>query len=284
MIAFAQRNPKVFFRDRASVFFSLLAVFIVLGLYAAFLRSTLTRGLEHIPGAEFLMDSWTMAGLLAVTSLTTTLGAAGVLVDDKVKGIAKDFRCAPLKRSTIVGGYLLASVAVGIVLTTLAFVLSQVFIWANGGKLLTLAAVLKTLGLIVLSSVTSGAFISFLVSFIKTPNAFAVASTVIGTLSGFLTGIYVPISMLPSGIQTAVKLFPISHAAVLFRQVMMEVPLAEAFAGAPEAVLTSFQEDFGIMFRFGDAIFSAAGSVAVLVGTTFVFFLLAVWRMLKEGK
>ena len=32
------------------------------------------------------------------------------------------------------------------------------------------------------------------------------------------------------------------------------------------------------------AIFSAAGSVAVLVGTTFVFFLLAVWRMLKEGK
>ena len=88
MIAFAKRNLKVFFRDRASVFFSLLAVFIVLGLYAAFLRSTLTRGLEHIPGAEFLMDSWTMAGLLAVTSLTTTLGAAGVLVDDKVKGIA----------------------------------------------------------------------------------------------------------------------------------------------------------------------------------------------------
>ena len=77
MIAFAQRNLKVFFRDRASVFFSLLAVFIVLGLYAAFLRSTLTRGLEHIPGAEFLMDSWTMAGLLAVTSPHHNSGGRG---------------------------------------------------------------------------------------------------------------------------------------------------------------------------------------------------------------
>ena len=33
MLAFANRNLKVFFRDKTAVFFSLLAVFIVLGLY-----------------------------------------------------------------------------------------------------------------------------------------------------------------------------------------------------------------------------------------------------------
>jgi len=33
MITFALRNLKLFFRDRASVFFSLLAVFIIIGLY-----------------------------------------------------------------------------------------------------------------------------------------------------------------------------------------------------------------------------------------------------------
>ena len=81
MSAFAQRNLKGFFRDRASVFFSLLAVVIVRGLYAACLRSSLTSGPEHIPGAECLMDSGSMAGLLAGTSLTSTLVAAGGVVD-----------------------------------------------------------------------------------------------------------------------------------------------------------------------------------------------------------
>ena len=53
MIAFAVRNLRVFFRDRASVFFSLIAVLIIIGLYAAFLGNTLTQGMEGMPGARF---------------------------------------------------------------------------------------------------------------------------------------------------------------------------------------------------------------------------------------
>ena len=37
MITFINRNLKMFFRDKTAVFFSLLAVFIVLGLYIVFL-------------------------------------------------------------------------------------------------------------------------------------------------------------------------------------------------------------------------------------------------------
>lgn len=282
MIAFAVRNLKVFLRDRAAVFFSLLAVLIIIGLYAAFLGNTLTSGMEGVSGARFLMDSWIMAGLLAVASITTTLGAAGVIVDDKAKGIAKDFRCAPLKRGSIVGGYLLATVVVGTVLSAAGFVAAEIYIFANGGKLLTFGAALKALGLIVLSCLASGAMVSFVVSFLKTPNALAVASTIFGTLSGFLMGIYVPVSVLPGTVQTAVKAFPISHAAVLLRQVLMEVALAETFAGAPAEAAARFQEDLGVVFTYGGGVFSAAGSVAVLMGTTVVFFVLAVWRMLKE--
>ena len=34
MILFAKRNLKVYFRDKGSVFFSILSVLIVIGLYA----------------------------------------------------------------------------------------------------------------------------------------------------------------------------------------------------------------------------------------------------------
>ena len=40
MWAMTKRNLKVFFRDRSSVFFSLLAVFIIIALYAVFLGDT----------------------------------------------------------------------------------------------------------------------------------------------------------------------------------------------------------------------------------------------------
>ena len=36
MSSFAIRNLKVFFRDKSAVFFSLLSVFIIVGMYALF--------------------------------------------------------------------------------------------------------------------------------------------------------------------------------------------------------------------------------------------------------
>ena len=219
MFTFAMRNLKLFFRDRPAVFFSLLAVFIIIGLYVLFLGETVMGGLEGIPGARFMMDSWIMAGLMAVTTVTTTMGAVGVVVDDKAKGIAKDFLTSPLKRTTLVGGYLISTLVVGVIMSLVAFVMAELYIVGSGGDFLPWANLLKVLGLLVLSTMASGAMMFFLVSFFKTQNSFGVASTVLGTLIGFLMGIYVPIGVLPGAVQTVIKIFPISHAAALFRQV-----------------------------------------------------------------
>ena len=136
MITFAKRNLKLFFRDRASVFFSLLAVFIIIGLYVLFLGDMVMMDLEGIPGARFLMDSWIMAGLMAVTSVTTTMGALGIVVEDRAKGIYKDFHTSPVKRTTLVGGYLISTLVVGVVMSLVALVLSELYIVVSGGEFL----------------------------------------------------------------------------------------------------------------------------------------------------
>ena len=97
MILFAKRNLKVYFRDKGSVFFSILSVLIVIGLYAFFLGDQLIKSVESFDESrtneiKFLVNSWLIAGILSVTSISTTLGAFGVIVDDKVKKIDKDFR------------------------------------------------------------------------------------------------------------------------------------------------------------------------------------------------
>jgi multidrug/hemolysin transport system permease protein len=55
---FLKRNLLIFFRDRSSVFFSLLSVFVIIGLYVLFLGDMLVSGMKEVPGARFLMDSW----------------------------------------------------------------------------------------------------------------------------------------------------------------------------------------------------------------------------------
>lgn len=283
MIPFAIRNLKLYFRDRTAVFFSLLAVFIIIGLYVLFLGETIVADMSEIKGARFLMDSWVMAGLLAVTSVTTTMGAASVVVDDKSKGIAKDFHCSPLKRTAIVGGYLISTMVVGVIMSIVALALAELYILANGGELLPFLTMLKVLGLVLLSVMASGSIVFFIISFFKTQNAFAVASTIIGTLIGFLTGIYVPISVLPNPVQAVIKVFPISHAAALFRQVFMEVPLTQSFMGAPLEVVTEFKINLGVLFQFGDYTMGAFGSILILMLTVLLFFVLGVWRMLSRS-
>ena len=70
MISFVSRNLKVFFRDKTAVFFSLLAVLIVLGLYIFFLGDVWVDSFPNIKGVKNLMNCWIIAELIGVTSVT----------------------------------------------------------------------------------------------------------------------------------------------------------------------------------------------------------------------
>ena len=284
MKAFVSRNLKVFFRDRASVFFSLLAVFIIIGLYVLFLGDVWLQGLPDMPGAKYLMDSWIMAGLLAVTSMTTTMGAFGIMVEDRANKLIKDFRASPIRHSQVAGGYILSSFVIGAIMTLLTLVLAELYIVGGGGQWLSLAALSKVLVLLLISALCNTAMLSFLISFFKSNNAFGTASSIIGTLIGFLTGIYLPIGMLPEGIQFIIKIFPVSHAALLLRQVMMEVPMQTVFAGAPAATVEGFQQEMGVLFKMGDTTMTTWTSVAILLGTALVFYALSIWRYSKKSR
>ena len=220
MINFTLRNLRVFFKDKTAVFFSLLAVFIIIGLYVLFLGDVWSASFSDVQNARFIMDSWIMAGILAVTSFTTTMGAFGIMIEDRAKKITKDLVVSPIKTTSLVGGYILSSVIIGIIMSLVTLVLAEAYIIIGGGELMGITTFIKVLGLILLATFTNSAIVLFMVSFFDSLNAFSTASTVVGTLIGFLTGIYLPIGQLPTAIQWLIKLFPVSHAASLFRQVM----------------------------------------------------------------
>ncbi|NLA77907.1 MAG: ABC transporter permease [Clostridiales bacterium] len=284
MIALTKRNLLVFFRDKSAVFFSFLAVFIIIGLYALFLGDVWVESFTELEGVRYLMDSWIMAGVLAVTSLTTTMGAFSAMVDDKTKKIVKDINSAPVSRSAVTGGYVLSAYIIGVIMSLASLVLAEIYIVAYGGELMDIMTLLKVVGLIFFSCFANIPLLLFAVSLFNSSNAFAAASTIIGTLIGFLTGIYLPVGNLPEGVQTIVKIFPPSHSAALFRQVMTEKAASVSFAGAPQQALDEFNEFLGVTFRFGDYTVTPLVSVVILIATAVVFYLLSVISMRRKKK
>ena len=284
MINFMKRNLLVFFKDKASVFFSLLSVFIIIGMYALFLGDVWTSGMQDITGARNIMDCWIVAGLIAVTSVTTTMGAFGTMVEDKSKKIIKDIRSSPMPRVNIAGGYILSAFVIGVIMCVVALVLCQLYLVSEGDSVFTGIQLVKIFGLILLSTFSNTALVLFFVSFFQSNNAFSIASTIIGTVIGFLTGIYIPIGQLPEGVQTVIKVFPPSHSALLLRQVIMEDAIKTGFAGAPASAVSDFKEMLGVTFQVGGKAVEPLTSILILIVSGFFFLGLSMLSLSRKKR
>ncbi|WP_342511797.1 ABC transporter permease [Sporosarcina sp. FSL K6-1522] len=284
MMTFAKRNIFLYFRDKTSVFFSLLAVMILVALYVLFLGDTTAKQLPNFPAKKALLMSWFMAGMLAVTSMTTTLASFGVFVDDRANKTYMDFYSSPISRTKLVGGYITSAVVVGFIMCMFTLIASNIFLFLSGETMLSFRDMLAVSGVTILAVLASAAMVLFLVSFFETSNAFATASTVIGTLLGFLAGIYIPIGNLPDYLQDIVKLFPVSHSAALFRQIIMETPLIDSFANAPAEVKNAFLYNMGVFYDINGNKTSTLFSVFYLCLTTLLFFVLSLFVMKRKNK
>ncbi|MGE0003389.1 MAG: ABC transporter permease [Candidatus Izemoplasmatales bacterium] len=277
ILQMVKRNLRSYFRDTSNVFFSMLGVIIIIGLYMTFLGNMITGVVSDLAGdqARFLMDSWIMGGVVAASTVTTTLGAFGIMVDDREKKTVRDFLSSPMKRSSLVLSYILSAMVIGLFMSLFTFVLAEIYIVLHG-SILPFVSILKVLGIIILNVAASSAMAFFLLSFIKSSNAMTALSIVVGTIIGFLTGIYIPMGNLNEGLQTIIKFFPPSHAAVLLRQVMMDH--AMSLDTLPSEVLRFL----GVQFEIGGNVVSGWIHLLFLVATFLIFYAMSILLVSKR--
>ena len=276
MGALIARNLKVFFRDRTAVVMSFFSDFVMIALYAMFLRDQLLN--IGFDGADRIVDTWIIAGIIAVTSMTTTLGGLATMVDDRVSGVQRDFLVTPIRRSALAGAYALASFMIGALLTLCTFVLGEVFVVAQGGTALNAADTVIAGAGILLSVASSGAIVFFITSLLRSTTAYSMTSLIVGVSIGFLTGAYIPIGTLSESMQYVVKLFPVSYASSFFRFVLTDAPLRDLMdSGAPVSLIEDIRRELGIFYDFDGVHTTTATAVWVMAATAVVFFLLAWW-------
>ena len=278
-----KRNLMLFFRDKTNVFFSLLAVFIIIGLYVLFLGSIMENALQADLGLSsdrigIAASSLMLGGIIAVTSVTSCLGAMAICIADKERA-AKDFFTSPISRKKITFSYIMGSGIVGLIMTLFALVLCLTYIVAKGGNIPNPTDSALLLVTSVLSVLCANAMIFFLTSFSKSQNAFSAFSSVVGALIGFLMGVYIPIGQLPEAVQWIIKLFPMSHAASMYRQLLADGELSALFAYAPAETLEGFRQFFGVVFAYEDFVSGFWFSALWLVAATAIFYGLSLFVM-----
>jgi multidrug/hemolysin transport system permease protein len=286
LVQLTKRNLLQFFRNRSEVFFSFLSVIIILGLYLLFLSDQQVRNIEYsigqsIEGIKPMVNAWVMAGLLAVSTVTLSIGALGRMVLDKNRKVFYDFMVAPIKRYQLFLSYITSTFLIVLMISITIVIISQVYIVFSGGEWFSLDQWLRLSFYLLLCIISSTFMVLFIVSFIENPSVMSTFATVVGTLIGFVTGAYIPMGVLPKGVQIVSNLMPVSQGASLLRQVFMESSMHQVFAGAPEAAVLNYMKFQGIDLYIGDTLLTPTIMVIYLIVSTLIFILLNYWRFQK---
>ena len=280
LLSLVIRNNKVFYREKTLVFFSLLSIFIVIMLYALFLQKSQIDAIEQVikatPEMITMVNEWLVAGLLSMIAVTSTLAAFSITIRDVEMKVTADFLTAPITRSTIQFSYVLNAFIIGLVFSFIALIGCEIFLVATGGEWLRFEALLKVIGILVLSVFLASIFNLFLIQFVKSQSSFSTLSTIVGTLIGFLCGVYVPIGVVPAFAQNIIMYFPISYTTVLLREVIMKESLQKVFHSIPSEQLDAYKLKYGVMYELNGQLISNSTSLVIIIASTLFFALVSI--------
>jgi len=272
-----------------TVFFALLSPLILFLLYTFFLGTqqvqNIQRALPYASSAHihYFVNSWLFASIIMITTLTSGLVSLGTFVNDRASGRFQDFLVAPLSRAQMICGYLLSAFCTSLLMSTIIFIFSQVYIVLTGGKLLSWQHAAVAYGIVMLLCLTFAAISSFVVTFIKTYGAFSAFNTILGTAVGFLAGAYIMADSLPKSVLDFMNLLPFNQGGALLRGPFTDQAL-QLLAGNRSTVIKDMRRNFSITPVFAGHILQPVVIVAVFIVLIVVFTTLGSWRIGKNIK
>jgi len=249
--AIVYRNLLKFVRDRTRMFLSLFMSGILLFVFSYVTRSAVA-GLEH-------PMNYLISGIVIMTVFQTSLNSSMGILEDISSGFMKEILVSPIKRWQIAVGQVLSS-------TIISFLQGSIILVAGlflGLRLDPLHGLLA-LGLMGISGLTFGAVGLYLASLTKDSSNFQMLVTLLSFPLTFLSGAYIPVTMLPGILQPIVRLNPLTYATAAFRSVMLQM----------ESLPTAALVKAGIAIPFGGGFVVtplASAFVVLAMGAVFLF-------------
>ncbi|MCD8519679.1 MAG: ABC transporter permease, partial [Erysipelotrichaceae bacterium] len=221
-----ERNLKRYLKDTMGVFFSFLSVIMVIIMYAVFLGDNTLNSVKasvgDIPYVDGMVMAWLMAGIVFISTVTVPISVLGLFSEDRSAKTLNDFYTSPISRSSFILSYLLSSLIITTIMSSLNFILGQLYILTLGYSFIPLVDIITVFAIIILCSLTYSSLFFFLALIMKSAKAFGSLGSIVGTLIGFFGGIYVPIGVISSSIANLIHVLPFSYGVTLMRLAYMK--------------------------------------------------------------
>lgn len=309
--ALVYRNMLVYCRNKENVFYSSLSMLIIILLMLVFLGDMnvdivkgVLRDMDKMPGlanipanqlisgvrdpllddknARDLVLSMIIAGITVVNGVTVSLGVIGLMIEDEYNNRLGTFYVSPVSRLVLVSGYVTAAFILSMIFSLGTVVLSEIFMFMTGGTIITAMQALRIIGLIILNSFSATCFMFFLSGFAHTPSSYGGLSTLVGTLVGFITGMYIPIGYMPDFVGKILMLFPMCAGSAWMRRIFVEDAVVRTFAGLPKQAIDTYYEYMGITIKLGDNEITDLMKFIMLLVSGLLFLALSAFLMKRK--
>jgi ABC-2 type transport system permease protein len=251
------RNLKAFIRNKPAFIFNLIFPFFFIFVFGEIFRN------------DFIENPITfmLAGIIIATVFDSSFRVSSNTIDDMTSGFMKEVLVSPVSRLTISVGQFLSSATVatvqGMIIFTVGFFI--------GLRITTpMTVILAILAMILVGLVFAG-FGLLIATKAKNIQTFQAVSIAITMPMTFISGAYIPFSMLPDALRWVGYFNPMTYAVALFRAITLEkldLPMSELV-----------QEQ--LAFEIGRVTIGPIGALGILVVFGAVFILLSTLTFVK---
>ena len=257
MLELISRNRKVYIRDRLAFFMSFLSVIILILVYQVFLGQIQIDAIKEALNSDTastdtiqMVNYWLISGLTTIISMTSTLGAFGVMVSDREKKLSEDFKVSPISNFKIELSYAIFAILFGIIMTMFSCIFA-IGMFNGFSSLLDFSTMdyLSILGVVSMGTVLAATIILPILAFIRTSSAFTTLSTIVGTFIGFISGVYLSIGSVGETLQQIMTWFPLTQVNALLKQILMKDAISKVFDHAPSTVIMNYKESYGVILQ-----------------------------------
>ncbi|GKU24639.1 ABC transporter permease [Clostridium folliculivorans] len=258
MIAIIQRNLTNFTRDKIRLFASIFMSGFFLFIFSFVMKSS-TTGIEQ-------PLNYLISGIIIMTVFQSALSNSTNIIEDISMGFMKEIIVSPVARWQISIGQVLSSAIIAV----LQGVLVIIFALFMGLKIDVLQF-LEMTGVMIAVGVTFGSIGLYLASIAKNSAAFQVIITLFTMPLTFLSGAYIPTTVMPKLLRPLVYLNPLTYTTSIFRYISLKM---DNFS--TDALIKS-----GVAFDVNGFIIRPYFGLFIILGMGLIFFILCVIQFNK---
>lgn len=279
--ALIKRNVKLFFKDKAMFFTSLITPVILLILYATFLGNVYRDSfVQNIPNAadlpEKLMNGLVggqlISSILSVSCVTVAFCANFISVQDKATGVMRDLYVSPVKTWKLALSYCVSSVMSTFIICFTAMIVCLIYVAAIGWYMSVADVLLLLLDvvLLLLFGISLSSVINF---FLSTQGQISAVGSMVSSCYGFISGAYMPISSFGEGLQIVISFLPGTYGTALLRSHAMNGAFEGLKSqGVPNQAIDILKDSLDCNVYFFENKVSVPVMYAVLCGAVIILF------------